>query len=258
MSSAAISFDHICFGYSGGRENVLDDFTADIKAGTPTVILGPNGVGKTTLLYLLLGWLHPDSGTVTLANRDIGEYTQRERGQLMSLVPQKEHIPFEYSLIEYVLLGRIPHLKPLQQPGNHDLRVATQALETVGLYDGYHRSISQLSGGERQLLLIARALTQQPRMLLLDEPTSHLDLKNKRIVIDILKQLVTEGLTVILTTHEPEVALAIGEYGIFMRDGKVLRHGALNEIFTGTLLSETYGSRIEVSTVGSRKVAHWV
>jgi iron complex transport system ATP-binding protein len=95
-------------------------------------------------------------------------------------------------------------------------------------------------------------------MLLLDEPTSHLDLKNKRIVIDILKQLVTEGLTVILTTHEPEVALAIGEYGIFMRDGKVLRHGALNEIFTGTLLSETYGSRIEVSTVGSRKVAHWV
>jgi iron complex transport system ATP-binding protein len=176
----------------------------------------------------------------------------------MSLVPQKEHIPFEYSLLEYVLLGRTPYLKPLEQPRKQDYQVAMHALNIVGLEYEMDRPIVALSGGERQLLLIARALTQQPRLLLLDEPTSHLDLRNKRIVVDLLKKLISQGLTVILTTHEPEVALALGEYGVFMRQGRVLKYGPLNGIFNSELLSRTYDTDIRVIEEDGKKVAVWL
>jgi iron complex transport system ATP-binding protein len=230
-----------------------------MERGSTTVVLGANGVGKTTMLHLALGWLVPQKGEILLNDRPLTELNQRERGRLMSLVPQKEHLPFDYSLPEYVLLGRTPYLKPLGQPKQADIDIASGALSRVGLDPYDTRPIPNLSGGERQLLLIARSLTQQPQILLLDEPTSHLDLRNKRLVVELIRGLVEEhGLTAIVTTHEPDVALALGRYGVLMHEGRVLRYGEMEEVFTGDLLSMTYDADIAVDRVGGRKVVRWL
>ena len=201
-----LAFQDIAFRYQPHNGPVLRQLALEIQPGTITAILGPNGVGKTTLLHLTLGWLKPEAGQVRLAGKPLGSYSRHELGQWMALVPQSEHMPFDYSVIEYVLLGRAPYLKPLEMPGERDRLIARQAVEQVGLSGLEKRAITRLSGGERQLVLLARALAQQPRLLLLDEPTSHLDLSNKSRLLGLLQQLVAQGVTIMLTTHEPDVA----------------------------------------------------
>jgi len=180
MSSLPVlKFSDLTFKYPFAARPVMEHFSLGIDHGTVTAILGPNGAGKTTLLHLALGWLKPQNGNIELDGRPLTGYSRRELGQWMGLVPQKEYIQFEFSLLEYVLLGRAPHLPPLAMPEEGDYQVASDALERVGLEALQERSILSLSGGERQLVLLARALAQKPRLLLLDEPTSHLDLSNK-------------------------------------------------------------------------------
>ncbi len=253
-----ISFKKVTFSYQPLNKRVLNNLSFGINQGSVTAILGPNGVGKTTLLYITLGWLKPQEGEIFLDNRPLHNYSQRERGRWMSLVPQKEHIPFEYSLTEYVMLGRAPYLKPLEMPGKEDYRIAIDSLEAVGLKKIRDKSITALSGGERQLLLIARALAQQPQILLLDEPTSHLDLKNKKRIISILKDQVLRGVTVLLTTHEPEVASSLAEKLVLMREGQVLTEGPADEVFTGDLLSETYGLKVKIVEIEGKRLALWI
>ena len=175
----------------------------------------------------------------------------------MGLVPQSEHVPFEYSLLEYVLLGRAPYLASLEMPGEKDVEAALQALREVGMGDAYDRSVLNLSGGERQLVLLARALAQQPRMLLLDEPTSHLDLGNKSRLVRILRDLRARGITILFTTHEPDVALALANRVVLMRDGKVLQSGALDEVITSEALSVTYGLPVRVVSAGEQRFVSW-
>ncbi len=255
----AVRFEHVRFSYSPDKHAVLTGFDLAMEQGSVTVILGANGVGKTTMLHLALGWLVPQEGEVFAGDRQVRGLNQRERGRLMSLVPQKEHLPFDYSLLEYVLLGRTPYLKPLEQPKPEDIDIAADALVQVGLDPGDTRPIPSLSGGERQLLLIARSLAQQPRILLLDEPTSHLDLKNKRTVVELINRLVDKnGLSAVVTTHEPEIALALGRYGVLMRDGRVLFSGTSEEVFTSELLSKTYDASVTVTTVDGKKVVQWL
>ena len=246
------------FEYDSQRGRILKGLDFDIEEGSATVVLGPNGVGKTTLLHLILGWLNPLEGDVELMGKPLAEYSQREKGKIMSLVPQKEHIPFEYSLIEYVLLGRVPYMHPLQRPKKVDYDIAAESIEVVGLDPADTRPIPHLSGGERQLLLIARSITQQPKLLLLDEPTSHLDLHNKKAVVELLLKLVAQGISIVLTTHEPEIAVAVGGSGILMKAGKVLASGPLEEIFTSGLLTETYDSKIDVKKISNRLTAFWL
>ncbi|MEA4906800.1 MAG: ABC transporter ATP-binding protein [Anaerolineaceae bacterium] len=236
---------------------MLQDFDLPVGQGTVTAILGPNGAGKTTLLHLALGWLKPQRGRILLEQRPLGDYARRELGQWMALVPQSEHVPFEYSLLEFTLLGRAPHLAPLAMPTAEDERIALDALRQVGMDGLRWRSMPYLSGGERQLVLVARALAQQPRLLLLDEPTSHLDLGNKRGLIRLLHDLAERGVTVVFTTHEPEIAAALATHLVLMRDGQVLRTGPLEEVFTSPGLSELYRVPIRVTEVEGRRVALW-
>lgn len=257
MSDPLLSFREVTFGYTAENPEVLDRLSLDFPAGTRTAILGPNGAGKTTLLHLALGWLRPQAGQVLLAGKPLTGYPRRELGQKMGLVPQSEHIPYAYSLLEYVLLGRSPHLPPLAMPTDTDCRIAADALLRVGLGELQHRSILNLSGGERQLVLVARALAQEPSLLLLDEPTSHLDLSNKARLVTLLRELVAQGVSVIFTTHEPDVAAAFATHLVLVQKGRVLRAGTLEEVLTGEALTELYRTPVRVLEVEGRRVVLW-
>ncbi|MFP4152281.1 MAG: ABC transporter ATP-binding protein, partial [Alkalispirochaeta sp.] len=169
-------------GYDGGP-TVLDRLDLTAPAGGITAILGPNGVGKTTLLNVILGWHPPEAGGVALFGRDLATLSRDEAGRTVALVPQDEHIPFEYSLVDYVLLGRTPHLNALAVPGDEDRRRALEALERVGLDGRAHCAVTETSGGEKQLVMIARSLCQDTPLLVLDEPAAHLDLANRRRLV---------------------------------------------------------------------------
>ena len=178
-------------------------------------------------------------------------------GQWMGLVPQTEHIPFDYSLLEFVLLGRAPYLPPLAMPRAEDYKIALDALDQVGLSKLQGRSIHDLSGGERQLVLVARALAQQPRLLLLDEPTSHLDLSNKGRLVKLIQMLSNKGVTVLFTTHEPDVVSAMATHLVLMQKGQVLKTGTMNEVFNSQDLSKLYQMHVSVAEVEGRRLALW-
>ncbi len=256
-SDPLLHFEQIRFAYPQTTRAVLDDFHLEIAPGTVTAILGPNGAGKTTLLHLALGWLRPQAGLVRLEQRPLGNYSRRALGQALGLVPQSEHVSFEYSLLEFVLLGRAPYLPSLAMPQPADYEIALDALRQVGMEALCQRSILSLSGGERQLVLIARALAQQPRLLLLDEPTSHLDLGNKGRLVHLLRELQGRGVTILFTTHEPEVAAALATHLVLMQKGQVLKTGPLAEVFTADDLTRLYQLPVSVVDLDGRKVALW-
>lgn len=252
-----LTFERITFGYPSGAHPVMQEFNLEIATGTVTAILGPNGAGKTTLLHLALGWLKPQSGAILLDHHALSGYSRRALGQWMGLVPQTEYVSFEYSLLEFVLLGRAPHLPPLAMPTREDCEIAVQALRQVGLSELQNRSILSLSGGERQLVLVARALAQQPRLLLLDEPTSHLDLSNKARLVHLLRELSAKGVTILFTTHEPEVASALASHLVLMQKGQVLKTGSLEAVFTSQDLTALYQLPVSVANIDGRRVALW-
>jgi len=259
MSSITLmSFEDVTFGYQPKKSPVLQGLNLELKVGNMTAILGPNGAGKTTLLHLALGWLKPWRGTIHLVRKSLGDYSRQELGCWMALVPQGEYIPFEYSVLEYVLLGRAPHLPSLAMPAEKDYVVAFEALEKSGIANLYDHSIMALSGGERQLVLTARALAQQPRLLLLDEPTAHLDLHNKSRLIRIMQELRTQGITILMTTHEPEVALAVADDVILMDMGQVLAYGSVDETLTAENLSRVYRIPIRIVPLDGKKQVLWI
>lgn len=176
----------------------------------------------------------------------------------MSLVPQKEHIPFEYSILEYVLLGRAPYLGVLEMPGGGDYGIASSSIQSVGLGGMEGRPIGDLSSGERQLVLVARALAQQPRVMLLDEPTSHLDLRNKKRLIEIIGSQKASGRTVLFTTHELDVAACLADRAVLMCSGEILRAGPPGDVFVNEYVKEAYGVDVKVLDIAGRKIVLWL
>lgn len=266
MTEPILSFRNVSFGYHASRP-ILKDVDFDLHPGQIAAILGPNGAGKTTLLSLTLGWLAVWTGEIRLAGASLKTLPPRERGRRMALVPQSEHTPFDYTVLEYILMGRAPHLPPLEMPGEDDYQIALNTLEQVGLAALAQRFVPQLSGGEHQLILLARALTQlapsvhspfaASHLLLLDEPTSHLDLSNKRRLIHLLRELAGRGVSILFTTHEPEVASALADHLVLMKKGQILKTGTLAEVFTSQDLSLLYQSPVSVVDVDGKRVALW-
>ncbi|MBN1262327.1 MAG: ABC transporter ATP-binding protein [Anaerolineae bacterium] len=250
----AVTLSNIRFSYNGHTRTVFEALSLAIPARSVTAVLGPNGAGKSTLLHLILGLLAPAAGEILLEQRPRRAFSRRELGQLVGLVSQEETIPFSFTVLEYVLLGRAPHLSFLETPGAQDFEVARRALAQVGAVEMASRPIQALSGGERQLVMIARALAQQPRILLLDEPTSHLDLSNKGRVLNVIRQLANDGVTSIFTTHEPELAASVADYVVLMHAGETLAAGALDEVFTSENLSRTYEVPVCVLQVAGRRL----
>lgn len=246
MSNGILTIDSLSYRYDPNQPIVVKEVSFSISPGTVTAILGPNGAGKSTLMNLLLGLQKPESGSIHLEDLPLNKYSRRELSQWMGLVPQSEYLPFEYSVLEFVLLGRAPYLGPLDLPGEKDVKIARDAITQVGVPHLENRPIPSLSGGELQLVLIARALAQQPRILLLDEPTSHLDLANRNAILRILNQLRRSGVTILFTTHDPEAASLVADHLVLMRASQVLYTGNMESTFTTEKLSQTYGTPVEV------------
>lgn len=268
---ALLDLADIAFGYRRGNRIasgkgrgappasgvVLSRLSLTVETGSVTAILGPNGVGKTTLLNICLGWLRPWRGTVALQGRPLAAFSRRELGQRISLVPQSEHIPFEYTVVDYVLLGRAPYISPLASPGTLDIEVCLGMLARVGMRDRSGDSVHATSAGEKQLIMLARSLAQEPELLLLDEPSAHLDLKNKRHLIDLLRVEVDRGATILLTAHEPEFAAAVADNIMLMHDGTIMISGPTDAVLTGENLSRAYDLPVAVHEVDGQPTFHW-
>jgi iron complex transport system ATP-binding protein len=244
--TAAVSVHDLAFRYAPTAPDVVQDITLDLPSGAVTAILGPNGSGKTTLLHLILGLIAPQRGQILLAGALHTDYAHRDVSHMLGLVPQEEPPAFNLNVLETVLLGRAPYLSLLQRPSDRDYETAFRALETVGMAALWDRPVPALSGGERQLVILARALTQEPDILLLDEPTSHLDVGNARRILNLMRDLRAQGQTVIFTTHDPNAAATTADHVVLMRQGRVLHAGAVTETLTAAHLSATYDVPIDV------------
>ncbi len=248
----ALEILDVSFRYAEGAPLALQAVNAAIPCGQITCVLGPNGSGKSTLLHVLLGLLEPQQGQVRLMGEPFGGYTRRAFSRLVGLVPQDENVTFELNIFQYALLGRAPYLGLLALPREADRIAAQQALQSVGLEELAHRAVPGLSGGEKQLATIARALAQDPQVLLLDEPTSHLDLANQHRILGVLRSLGRQGRTIVCTTHDPNAATAIADRVVLMRAGQVVAQGATQDVMTTELLTSVYGIPVEVIQVRGR------
>lgn len=253
MNNTVLTLQDLRFGYDQNK-TVLNSLSMQVEANSITAILGPNGAGKTTLLNTILGLLKPEAGEIYLNGLPISQYSRRQLSKMIGLVPQSEFIPFNFSVYEYILLGRTPYMGIFNMPSKKDFRVTNHVLERLNLMKLRDRPLSELSGGERQLALLARALAQQPRVLLLDEPTSHLDLGNTGIILRILKELVHQDVAVLFTTHDPQAAIYSADQVILMLSGQVLVAGTIEETMTKERLSQIYGTEILVEETDHRKV----
>lgn len=239
--------DNVSFRYAAGTPLVVDGVTVRLADGALVGILGPNGSGKTTLLRLLSGTRRPSSGRVLLGGRPMDALSRREVAQQIAVVPQETELAFEYSAIEIVLMGRHPHLGVFTVEGPEDIRIAQEALEATGTGHLEHRPFHELSGGEKQRVVIAAALAQSADLLLLDEPTASLDLGYQLDISSLLRRLNQDHeVTMAISTHDLNLAAAICRELILMRDGRVIASGPTEDVLTAENVKQLYDVEADV------------
>ncbi|MGC9009678.1 MAG: ABC transporter ATP-binding protein [Sulfolobales archaeon] len=227
------------YSYRGSRDYALKKINMSVSEGEIVSLLGPNGSGKTTLLKIIARILDNYSGQVKLFDKNLREYDPREYSRLVSYVPQIENISTPYTVFEYVLIGRSPYIN-LIKVSDRDIKKSLEAIHLVGIEDLINRRINELSGGEAQLARIARALAQEPKIILLDEPTSHLDLGNKVKILRLIRSLSKNGFTIIFTTHDPNEALSVSNKVYVLNKGSVIAKGDPVEILSKELIERLY------------------
>ncbi len=224
------------------REPVLKDIDLGIQSGEFFVLLGPNGSGKTTLLKAMANMIKPEQGRVKIMGRFLEEYSRRSLARTLAMVPQSPELEFSFTVREVVLMGRSPHLGLLGLEGQRDLAIAKQAMASMQVEHLAQRRLHQLSGGEKQRVLIARALCQEPDIMLLDEPTSSLDLAHQVLVMDLLEELKQQrGITVIMVAHDVNLAALYADRLLLLREGQTVRQGPPKEVLTFETLEQTFG-----------------
>lgn len=233
------------------QQTVLSDVSLAIPDQSVVYLLGHNGCGKTTLLEILSGIRSPQEGSVHLNGHDLYHIPSARRARRVGLVPQM-HLPvFAYTVREVVMMGRTPHLRLFGTPGAHDRAIVDAAIEQVGLAALRDRPYTELSGGERQLTLIARGLAQQTDVLLLDEPTAHLDPRNQHAVLETVSQLAGQNVSFVISSHNPNSALLYAHHVIVMKAGRIVADGRPPQVLTEPVLSAAYEMPVEVITNGA-------
>jgi iron complex transport system ATP-binding protein len=240
-----IKIENLVVGY--GAEPVLDGVNLEISAGEFVGIVGPNGSGKTTLLRAIARVLKPSIGRVTVGGLDVHEISSKRLAQEMAVVPQDTIPAFDFTVREVVLMGRTPHLSRLQMESHRDYAVAENAMRLTGTLDLANRQFAALSGGERQRVVIARALAQEPKVILLDEPTTHLDMNYQFEVMNLIYRLNRDrGITVVAVLHDLNLAAHYCGTLVMLRKGKILAYGEPKDVITADNVRRVYGAEVWV------------
>ena len=227
--------------FSYGKHQVLCGVSFDMKKGEYVCILGANGCGKTTLLKTMLGFQKPQKGRITLYGEDVHGMDERRMARKVAYIPQHHEPPFPFTVGDVVLLCR---------PTANDRRIARDAMERLGIGQYADQCYTELSGGQRQMVIIARALAQQPDLLIMDEPTASLDYGNQYLVLAQMRKLSHEGMGVLMVTHDPDHALYCADRIVAMRDGRIVSMGGAREVVREDIMKKIYGMTIKVRDVG--------
>jgi iron complex transport system ATP-binding protein len=238
MPPADLTIEHLSAAYD--RTVVLRDVTLVGQAGQILGLIGPNGAGKSTLLRAISGTLAPTQGSFRLGEIDLARMSALERARLVAVVPQGANLPEGFSVAEVVLMGRAPHLPRFGGESARDREIVRQAMQRTATWALAERWIGELSGGERQRVLIARALAQEPRLLLLDEATAHLDLKHQTATLDMARRLARSGLTVIAALHDLNLAALYADRLALLHEGRLLICDTPERVLTPDWLRQAY------------------
>jgi iron complex transport system ATP-binding protein len=230
------------------RDNfILSNVSLEVSAGEFFVIIGPNGAGKTSLLKVLSGLQKAQKGTVTIKDKNILNYRRRNLSQIMAIVPQHIEVGFPFTVADTVIMGRSPHLGILGMEGENDFHIAEEAMKFTDVSHLTDRKLFQLSGGELQRVIIARAICQQPEIILLDEPTTALDPAHQLKIMDLMEKFRREhGTTIIMVSHDLNLASMYGDRVLLLKSGRVVKTGDPKSVLNKELLADSYGCRIQV------------
>ena len=241
-----IEVNGLTFLHKGAKEPVLRGIDFHAKGGEVTAVLGPNGSGKTTLFQCLLGIWKFQEGEVRLSGKPVNHLKRAEIAKRLSVVPQEHDPPFPYSCLEIVLMGRTAHVGIFSSPCGKDRDFSREAMQALGIVHLAERPYTRVSGGERQMVLIARCLAQDAPAMLLDEPTAHLDFRNQITILKQVKNIVREkGLVALMNLHDPNMALLFSDKVLLLNRGALVAQGRPDEVITRENLLEVYGLEVE-------------
>lgn len=235
-----------------GQYRIIDNISFTINAREVIGLLGANGCGKTTLIKTILGLLPVHGGEVLLDGKNIKNWSSAQIARVVGYIPQMHTPPFPFQVLDVVLMGRTAHIKPFASPAPKDIKIAEGVLEMLGISYLRNRIYTEISGGERQLVLIARALAQEPRVLIMDEPTASLDFGNQIKVLSQVNQLARLDIAVLMSCHFPEHAFIYSSRVVLLNEGKILHSGLPGESITSERLKTLYGVDVDIVTVKNR------
>lgn len=241
-----MTIDVKCLSFSYRRKPVLQNTTFSAHSGEIICLLGRNGAGKSTLFRCVLGLLQGYHGQINIDGREIRQMTQHERAVRMAYIPQSNAPLFGHSVFHMVLMGRTAHLGPSGRPARRDEQIALDMLARLGISHLASSSYAGISGGERQMVLIARAMAQQAGIVIMDEPTANLDMGNQARVMDQVTRLRQEGYLIILSTHNPQQALSYADRVLALQNGVILAEGPPEQVITEALLEQIYGAPFKI------------
>ena len=239
-----IRAENLSFAYDTVK--VLDGVSFEIGKGRLTAVLGPNGAGKSTLLKCILGLMKNYEGDIWLDGRDIRTLDRKKMAAIAAYVPQSEAPVFNYTVMDTVLMGTAGALSPLQTPGAEQYAAAKQAVDLLGIGYMADRGIREISGGERQLTFLARAIAQRAGILIMDEPTANLDYGNQQLVLRHIQDMARQGYTIMISTHNPEHALQYATDVLAVKDHRIIAKGSADDVLDEHLIKELYGLEVRI------------
>ena len=240
-----IQVDTLKFSY--GKEEILKQISFEVSKGSFVSVIGPNGSGKTTLLKNLCKLLNPDEGHIAIDQKNLTHYKAKPLAKTVAVVHQGANSTFDFNVGEVVLMGRYPYLKRFQSESSEDLEIANKAMHQTETFHLRDKNLHGISGGERQRVMIARALTQQPDLLLLDEPISHLDIKFQLEILKLCKSLnQTKALTIFTTLHDINLASRFSDFIIMMKEGRIVKMGTPKDVITIENIKYVYDVDVEI------------
>ncbi len=237
-------------GYGNG--DVVKGVSLSLDKGEILSVLGPNGCGKTTLFRLLLGFLSPSGGNVLINGKSTDSMTSQELAGRIAYIPQSHTPVFSYTAMEIVLMGRASHLSAFDHPRSQDQERALEAMELLNLLPLAHQKYTALSGGQRQMVLIARAICQDAELFIMDEPGASLDYANQQLLMNVIQSLAQKGYGIILSTHSPEQPFTISHKALLMKNGQTAAFGTPSKAITPEILETVYGLPMDVVTIKDR------